>query len=146
MKREVSVVVAIAVSALLSAGVSLAGQTTPGRKLISPVRGDATVEITKPDTKIVKGEVITTIRVKNVMTAPIAGFQIDENWFKGSTNVGGDTYRHPRPLPVGEVIVVTLKTPQARIIGARNQYQFKHANGAIKPKTVAKLDSPKTSN
>src|SRR5687767_3494171 len=106
MKRHGSWIVAIAVAASLSAGASLAGQT-PARKLISPVRGDATVEITKPDTKIVKGEVITTIRVKNVMTAPIAGFQIDENWFKGSTNVGGDTYRHPRPLPVGEVIVVT---------------------------------------
>jgi hypothetical protein len=27
----------------------------------------------------------------------------------------------------------------------QNQYQFSHANGQIKPKTVPKLEAPKTS-
>ena len=57
--------------------------------------------------------------------------------------MGGDSYRHPRPLPPGEVIQITLRVPRASIIGARNQYQFTHANGTVKVTTVAKLDAPK---
>ena len=57
--------------------------------------------------------------------------------------MGGDVYRHPRPLQVGEVIQITLKTPRSRVVGRTNQYQFSHANGVIKPKAVAKLDVPK---
>ena len=83
---------------------------------------------------------VTTIRVKNTATAPIAGFKIEENWFKGNDPIGGDSYRHPRPFLVGEVIEITLSTPRNRVVGARNQYQFSHANGTIKPTTVKKLD------
>ena len=76
--------------------------------------------------------------------APIAGFKIEENWYsKGGDAIGGDVYRHPRPLQVGEVTQITLKTPRARVIGRTNQYQFSHVNGAIKPKMVPKLDLPK---
>lgn len=143
MKRLGSLILTVAVGTAFSVGASLAGQAPPARKLIAPVRGEAPVEITAPDTKIVKDEVITTIRVKNVATAPIAGFKIEENWFKGNDPIGGDSYRHPRPFQVGEVIEIKLTTPRSRVIGARNQYQFSHANGAIKPTTVKKLDLPK---
>jgi hypothetical protein len=134
--------VAIAVGVGLSASSLVAEQDAP-RKLIAPVRGEAVVEITSPQTNPVKDEVISTMLVKNVSTGPIAGFKIEENWYKGNDPVGGDTYRHPRPLPVGEVIRVTLKTPRAAIVGARNQFQFSHANGTIKPKAVKQLDEPK---
>lgn len=144
MMRLGSMMVAMAFGLGLSASSVVAEQAAPApRKLIAPVRGDAAVEITAPDTKIIKNEVVTTIRVKNVSSGPIAGFKIDENWYKGSTAVGGDSYRHPRPLPVGEVIQVTLSVPRAGIIGARNQYQFAHANGTIKVKTVKSLEMPK---
>jgi hypothetical protein len=36
-----------------------------------------------------------------------------------------------------------LTVPRSRVVGARNQYQFSHANGAIKPKQVKSLDLPK---
>jgi len=127
----------------MSAGALFAGQADPPRKLVAPVRGDANVEITKPDTKIIGNEVVTVIRVKNVATAPIAGFKIEENWYKGGDAIGGDVYRHPRPFQVGEVIQITLKTPRSRVVGRTNQYQFSHVNGAIKPKAVPKLDLPK---
>jgi hypothetical protein len=81
--------------------------------------------------------------VKNVSALPIAGFRVQENWYKGNEAISGDTYRHPRPLQVGEVIEIKLSTPRARIVGARNQYQFAHANGVVKPKTVKSLDLPK---
>jgi hypothetical protein len=87
--------------------------------------------------------VVSTILVKNVSSGPIAGFKIEENWYKGNDPVGGDVYRHPRPLPVGEVIRVQLKTPRAAIVGARNQFQFSHANGTVKPTTVKMLELPK---
>src|SRR5262245_45243957 len=88
-------------------------QATPAapRKLISPVRGEAQVEVTKSDTKLVGNEVVTKIRVKNVSTAPIAGFRVEENWYdKTRTPIGGGIYRHTRPLMVGEVIEVVIKT------------------------------------
>lgn len=143
MKRLGFLIVMTAVTTAMSAGASWAGQAAPPRKLVAPVRGDANVEITKPDTKIIGSDVVTVIRVKNVANAPIAGFKIEENWYKGSDAVGGDVYRHPRPLQVGEVIQITLKTARARVVGRTNQYQFSHANGAVKPKAVAKLDVPK---
>jgi hypothetical protein len=109
------------------------------RKLISPQRGDANVEITKPDTKLTGGEVTTVIMVKNVSPAPIAGFRVEENWYdKAGTPSGGGVYRHPRPLMPNEVIRVELKTPRNPRMNS-NQYQFIHANGDVKPKVVPKL-------
>ena len=56
------------------------------KKLISPQRGEANIEITKPDTKVTGSEVTTVIMVKNVSPAPIAGFKVEENWYdKGGT-------------------------------------------------------------
>jgi hypothetical protein len=143
MTRLGSVILIAAVTTAINASASLAGQAAPPRKLVAPVRGDANVEITKPDTKIIGNDVVTVIRVKNMANAPIAGFKIEENWYKGGDAIGGDVYRHPRPVQVGEVIQVTLKTPRARVVGRTNQYQFSHVNGAIKPKMVPKLDVPK---
>jgi hypothetical protein len=109
------------------------------RKLISPQRGEANIEITKPDTKLSGSEVTTVIMVKNVSPAPIAGFKIEENWYdKSNTPSGGGVYRHPRPLMPNEVIRVELKTPRNPRMNS-NQYQFTHANGTVKPKVVPKL-------
>lgn len=132
-----------AVAGLTAVSPAVAGQGTP-RKLIAPVRGEATIDITKPDTKVIKNEVVTVILVKNTASGPIAGLKIEENWYdKAGNPVGGDTYRHPRPLPPNEVIKVTLTTPRNPQM-TRNQYQFTHTNGNIKPNTVAKLELPKT--
>ncbi|MGE0041412.1 MAG: FxLYD domain-containing protein [Vicinamibacterales bacterium] len=132
-------VAAVAVAGVLALPAALAAQE---RRLIAPQRGEANVEITKPDTKIVKGEVVTKIRVKNISEAPIAGLKVDENWYdKGGNPVGGDTYRHRRPLKPGEVIEVVLTTPRRPTMNS-NQYQFSHANGTVKTTVVDKLDLP----
>ncbi len=143
MKRLGSLILIAAVTTAMSAGPSFAGQAATAKKLVAPVRGEANVEITKPDTKVIGNDVVTIIRVKNMASAPIAGFKIEENWYKGSDAMGGDVYRHPRPLQVGEVIEIKLTTPRSRVVGRTNQYQFSHANGVVKPKAVAKLDVPK---
>ena len=159
MKRLGFLIVLSAVAAAITAGVSFAdlprhsseglarataGQAAaPARKLMASIRGEAVVEATPPDSKIGPNEVVTTIRVKNISRGPIAVFRVQENWFKGNDAIAGDNYRHVRPLQVGEVIQITLKTPRARVVGARNQYQFSHANGTIKATTVKRLDLPK---
>lgn len=142
MMRLGSLMMAMALGVGLSAGPALAEQEAP-RRLVAPVRGEAAVEITAPNTRVTTKEVITTFRVKNVSPAPIAGFRVEENWFKGNTAIGGDIYRHPRPFRPDEVIEITLSVPRDRVVGARNQYQFSHANGTIKPTTVKSLELTK---
>ncbi|MGQ0734371.1 MAG: hypothetical protein ACT4QD_12015 [Acidobacteriota bacterium] len=125
---------------------SMSAAQDPPRRLVPPVRGEAAVEITAPDTKVGNTEIVTTIRVKNVSNGNIAGLRVQENWYDRAGNASaGDSYRHPRPLPSGEAIIITLRTPRAIAVGKRNQYQFSHANGTVKPTTVKKIDIPKTS-
>jgi hypothetical protein len=140
MKGLISMMVAMAVAAGLSAASPLAEQDAP-RKLVAPVRGEVPIEVLS-STKIVGNEVISTIRVKNISKGAIAGFRVEENWYKGDNPVGGDSYRHPRPWQSGEIIEFELKTPRAAIVGARNQFQFTHANGTIKPTVVKTMDAP----
>jgi hypothetical protein len=114
------------------------------RKLISPVRGEATVEFTNPNTQRKGANIVTTMLVKNTSALPIAGFRIEESWADKSGNLaGGDVYRHPKPFMSGEVITVTLTTP-ANPRMASNSFNFVHANGTVKPKRVPKIDVPKT--
>jgi hypothetical protein len=143
MMRLVSMCVAIALGVGLSASAVIAEQDAP-RKLVAPVRGEAVVEITPPSTKLGE-EVVTTIRVRNISKGPIAGFKVQENWFKGNEALSGDEYRHPRPMQVNEVIEVRLTVPRARVVGARDpRYQFSHANGTIKHVPVKTLPAPTT--
>ncbi len=140
---------AVTAIALLLFPAAFAGQTpapapaqaapAAPRKLISPVRGEAQVEYTKPKTDKKGNEVTTILMVKNVSAAQIAGFKLEESWIdKTGTLSGGDTYRHPKPFMPGEVITVTLKSPwNARM--ASNSYNFSHANGTVKPKLVPKM-------
>src|SRR4029079_8433475 len=73
------------------------------RKLISPFRGDATVEFTQPVTKREGANVVTTMTVKNTSPGPLAGFRLEENWADASGNLaGGGIYRHPRPVIAGD--------------------------------------------
>lgn len=133
----------VAVTGLCALPATVAGQEAP-RKLVAPVRGEATLDITKPDTKVIGNEVVTKITLRNTSSAPIAGLKVEENWYdKAGTPVGGDIYRHPRPLPPGDVVQVTLKTPKKPSF-YRNEYNFSHANGTIKNKVVPKIDVPPT--
>ena len=109
------------------------------RRLVAPVRGEAVIEYTKPATKVSANEVVTVIRLKNINKAPIAGLRVEENWYAGGNPVGGDTYRHPRPLPPDAVIEITLSTPRRPGMSSP-QYVFTHANGTIKPQLVGKLE------
>ncbi len=119
------------------------GGGAAAQKLVAPVRGNAKVEITRPNTRVVGKEIVTTFLLKNVEAAPIAGVKVEENWYdKGGNPVMGDTFRHPKPLQPGEVITVSFKSPRLAAM-QRNQYLFTHANGIIKQSVVPKLEPPK---
>lgn len=135
MKR-VGFMLAVALVGLVAADAS-----AQERKLIPPIRGEAALEITKPNTKLVAGEVVTVITVRNpATTGAIAGLKVEENWYDKKRNpVGGDVYRHPRPLKSGEAVTITLRTPRTPAMDT-NQYQFSHANGTVKTSIVPKID------
>ena len=131
--------VGTAVAAVVALGAALSAQ-----KLVAPIRGNAKVEITKPNTKVVGKEIVTTFLLRNIEAAPIAGVKIEENWFdKAGNPVMGDVFRHPKPLQPGEVITVSFKVPRSPNM-QRNQYLFGHANGNLKQTVVPKLEVPKT--
>lgn len=145
MSRSSQHVAAAVAVFLLGAYTVHAGQagTSTRPKLVAPVKGDARVEITKPNTRVVGKEVVTTFMLKNIEAKPIAGLRVDEHWYSGSGEVvAGNTFRHKMPLQPGEVINVTLKLPHTAKL-SRNQLTFAHVNGKIKQTTVAKLEMPK---
>jgi hypothetical protein len=112
-------------------------------RLVAPIRGVAQIGYTKPTVKRgkVNGKdfVITTMQIKNMAAGPIAGLKVDDFWYdKAGGPLPSDSYRHPRPLAPGEVITVTLETPADPRMN-RNQWQFSHANGDIKPTLVPKM-------
>ncbi len=121
---------------------TVAAQATP-TKFVPPLRGQADLEYTKPQTKVEAGFVKTTILVRNPSTTgSIAGLKVDEYWYdKAGDPVTGDTFRYRKPLLPGETIIVSLNTPKNPKMNS-NSYNFSHANGTIKTKLVPKLAAP----
>jgi hypothetical protein len=109
-------------------------------KYVPPIRGEAEVNMTKPMTKRTGTEIITTFKVKNASaTGSIAGLKISEFWYdKGGNPVSGDEFRYRKPLMPGEIIDIELRSPVNPKM-ASSQYKFEQANGAVKPKVVAKF-------
>lgn len=109
-------------------------------KFVPPIKGEATVDVLPGATKIVGKEIVTTFKIKNTSTAPIALLRIDEYWYdKGGKLVSSDTQRHRQPLGPGEVVELTTRAPH--MPGAENaQRTFAHANGKVTAKAVKKLD------
>ncbi len=110
-----------------------------GKKFVPPVKGQADVDFTKPVTKRVKDNVVTSIEVKNISTAPIARLTIDETWYgkDGSIVAGGKGVINGMLQP-GEVQTVTIETPYNSKMNSNN-YNFSHANGTVKPHRVDKV-------
>src|SRR5260221_654463 len=92
--------------------------------------------------KKVGDNVVTTIKVKNMASAPLARLKIAETWFDKAGNIvaaGENTL--VKPLGTGMVDTITIETPwTAKMNG--NSWNFSHANGLVKPKRVKSLDEP----
>jgi len=135
------VAAAVAVFGLLGfSGAPVGAQDKP--RLVAPHKGTARVEITKPVTKIVGKEVVTTLLLKNLEAKPIAGLKVEEHWYTTAGEpYGSNVYRHRRPIQSEEVIQIEFRmqrSPQQ----SRNRFTFSHINGEIKQTIVPKLDPP----
>ena len=111
-------------------------------KWVAPVKGIATIQVIKGDTKRVKNELVTSFKIKNVSNGAIALLRIDEYWYDASQQpklVTADTQRYMKPLNPGEIIEMTTRSP-AKPGAARSQVAFTHANGKIDPKLVKKFE------
>ena len=145
-RARVVVVAATLVAAGCFAGTALAQSQEPlkpilaGKKFAPPLRGAADIEYMKPST-VRKGDtVVTTIKVRNASSAPIARLKVDETWYdKGGATVAGGSAALSTLLQPGEVGTLTIETPYNSKMSANN-WQFAHANGSVKPKRVDKLE------
>ena len=111
-------------------------------KWVAPIKGDATVQMIKSNSKHVGKEIVTNFKIKNVSPGAIALFRIDEYWYDNGPKpqmVTGDTQRYTKPIMPGEIIEMTTRSP-AKPGAARSQWSFSHANGKIVPKVVNKFD------
>lgn len=111
-----------------------------GTASAQPVKGLALVGITQPVTKVVGKEVVTTLKVKNLSKASIAGLKIEEYWYdKAGNPAPGGSRQLNQPLGVGAVVSIVLRTPRTPNMD-RNSYQFSHANGQVTTKVMAKIE------
>jgi len=109
-----------------------------GKKFTPPFKGTAEVDFTKPVSKNEKGMVTTTIMVKNNASGPLLRLTVDETWYDaGGGLVTGGKGVISRLEP-GEVGTIKIETPYNAKMKANN-YNFSHANGAVKPHPVPKL-------
>ena len=151
MKVQVAVAAALVSASLAAAGVSAQTQQAPamtpllaGKKLTPPVRGQADVDFLQPKSAKKGSDVVTTIKVKNMSSAPIARLKIIETWFdaNNATVPGGEGVINGLLQP-GEVATVEIHTPYSDKLKS-NSWNFVHANGTVKPHKVQSLDAPGT--
>ena len=124
------------VAALVGAGIVVApgglmAQTAPefkqvlaGKKVEPPIKGQAEVEFTQPVTKKNGDNVVTTLKVKNVSSGPVARLKITETWFdKAGQVVSAGETTLDKPLPTGMVETITIQTPWSPKMNG-NGYNF----------------------
>ena len=142
---RLSLAMTATVAMTVLSAAAMHAQTAPASrpKLVAPVRGEARIGTLKPDTKVVGKEVVTTIQVKNLMSAPVAGLKVEEFWYDKTSNLvpgGREVVR--RPIQPNEVVTITLHTPRD-VRMSRNNYRFSHANGAVKAELMKSFDEAK---
>jgi len=134
------VCVTIVSTAFAQAKPAVATSTPPPpaakAKFTTPIKGDVAVQVIQGKSNFVGKEIVTTYRVKNMASGPIALLKVDEYWYdKGGKMVSTDTQRHKQPFLPGEIIEMTTRAP-ALPGAARNQATFSHANGKVTVKPV----------
>ena len=105
----------------------------------TPLKGEAIIQVipgtSKYDPKA--KEVITTYKLKNMSSAPVAMMKLDEYWYAKGKLVSTDTQRYRQPFQPGEVIEMTTHAPaDANPAGWTKNLTGSHANGKVTLKAV----------
>ena len=110
----------------------------PG-KWVPPVKGEATVDFWSAKPSIVKGEIVTVMKVKNTSKGSIALLSVEEVWYNTKREIATNgQFRNRALMNPGEVLEFKIVSPNKPNLYT-NQFLFKHANGNIKPTRVPKL-------
>jgi hypothetical protein len=112
-------------------------------KFVTPLKGEALIQVLPGASKYnaKDKEIVTTYKIKNMSSAPIALLKLDEYWYdKGGKMVSTDTQRYKQPFQPGEIIELTMHAPAAgNPAGWNKNVTFTHANGKVTPKKVDKF-------
>jgi hypothetical protein len=112
-------------------------------KYYRPVKGEATIEIIKSQPRRVGQDMVTELKIKNTSNGRIDLLVVDEYWYDTNRqNVSGSSERWRKPFNPGDVIEITLKSPNKPNL-YQNMLMFSHANGKIVPKEVKKFEEEK---
>jgi hypothetical protein len=112
------------------------GSPAAPAKWVPPVKGTATIAVVKTPSKKAKGEILTTLKVKNTSTGSINLLSVEELWYdqkRALVSSGSEKYR--KPLLPGEIVELTIKSPD-RGQPVISTMTFTHANGKVDAKTV----------
>jgi hypothetical protein len=114
---------------------------TPPAKagFVTPLKGEALIQVipgtSKYDPKA--KEVITTYKLKNMSSAPVALMKLDEYWYAKGKMVSTDTQRYRQPFQPGEIIEMTTHAPaDSNPVGWTKNLTGSHANGKVTLKAV----------
>jgi hypothetical protein len=133
---------AVVTSALAQAKPA-APTTTPAPPakagFVTPLKGEALIQVipgtSKYDPKA--KEVITTYKLKNMSSAPVALMKLDEYWYAKGKMVSTDTQRYRQPFQPGEIIEMTTHAPaDSNPVGWTKNLTGSHANGKVTLKAV----------
>ena len=102
---------------------------------MTPSKGDGTVHVMQGTSKFVGKDIVTTYKIKNTSTAPIALLKVDEDLVRQGQDGVVDTQRYRQPFRPGEIIEITTKSPAARHPPSSQDHVL-HANGKVKPSRV----------
>ncbi len=120
----------------------LLDQVENDSRLVAVLRGPGQIGYLVPRSTRQGGDIVTTFTIKNVSTAPLAGFKVNEFWYddNGDTLTGGQ-YRFKRPLFENEVVQVTLRVPR-NPSATRSNYEFSHLGGVIEATEFDEMEEP----
>jgi hypothetical protein len=110
-------------------------------KWIPPVKGLATAEVIRGQSRKIGNDMVTVLQVKNTSKGAIALLGVEEIWYDNSTPrkiVTGDQQKVKKLINPGEVVEVTMKSPY-KAGAAVSQHMFTHANGKVDVKAVKKF-------
>ncbi len=111
-------------------------------RLVAVLRGPGQIGYLVPRSRRLSGEIVTTFRIQNVSTNPLAGFKVNEFWYDDNDIIlTGGTFRMKRPLLEDEIIEVTLRVPR-NSLATRSNYEFSHQGGVIEATEFDEMAEP----
>jgi hypothetical protein len=122
------------------AGTTAAAPPAAPAKWVPPQKGEVTLDFTQGKAQRVKGEIVTSFKVKNTSKGSIALLSVEEIWYNTKREIASSgIYRHNKSLlNPGQTIEFTISSPDKPNLYT-NMLQFRHANGTVKPTKVPKL-------